>query len=404
MKVIAVSISLPLAHIFNLSLDKVKFPENLKLSRIVPVFKSGDPKLCDNYRPISLVNTLSKVLEKIVALKLTNHLQINDLLYKHQYGFLKGRSTKQNLLHVVNFISQSLNKGNFCIEIFLDLIKAFDVCSHDILLKKSKKFGIEGKAHDWFKSYLANRKHKVDIRGNLSEESRINISVLQGTTLGPILFLCYINNIFNATSLATFLFADDTSCLAEHSNLNELIGFVNSELQKLANWFRSDKMAVYVEKSKYIIFRTKGKKIDCNISPVIFNNNEMGKPNEPKNMFTLERVFIENPVQEHRYYKLLGVYFDEYLNFDKHVSFISAKLSRAKFCIKRASNKLSKKSLISLYYALVHPHLLYCNTILNCTSAKNVTKISKLQKKAIRIVTKSKVNAHMAPLFYDLKI
>ena len=199
------------------------------------------------------------------------------------------------------------------------------------------------------------------------------------------------------------MFADDTSCLAEHSNLNELIGFVNSELQKLANWFRSDKMAVYVEKSKYIIFRTKGKKIDCNISPVIFNNNEMGKPNEPKNMFTLERVFIENPVQEHRYYKLLGVYFDEYLNFDKHVSFISAKLSRAKFCIKRASNKLSKKSLTSLYYALVHPHLLYCNTILNCTSAKNVTKISKLQKKAIRIVTKSKVNAHMAPLFYDLK-
>ena len=100
LKVIAVSISLPLAHIFNLSLDKVKFPEKLKLSRIVPVFKSGDPKLCDNYRPISLVNTLSKVLEKIVALKLTIHLQINDLLYKHQYGFLKGRSTKQNLLHV----------------------------------------------------------------------------------------------------------------------------------------------------------------------------------------------------------------------------------------------------------------------------------------------------------------
>ena len=97
LKVIAVSISLPLAHIFNISLDKVKFPEKLKLSRIVPVFKSGDPKLCDNYRPISLVNTLSKVLEKIVALKLTNHLQINDLLYKHQYGFLKGRSVQMRM-------------------------------------------------------------------------------------------------------------------------------------------------------------------------------------------------------------------------------------------------------------------------------------------------------------------
>ena len=204
LKVIAVSISVPLAHIFNLSLDNGKFPDKLKLSRIVPVFKSGDPKLCDNYRPIALVNTLSKVLEKIVAIKLTNHLQINDLLYKHQYGFLKGRSTEQNLLQVVNFISQSLNNGNFCIGIFLDLKKAFDVCSHNILLKKLKKFGIEGKAHDWFKSYLANRKQKVDIMGNLSDETTINISVLQGTTLGPILFLCYINDIFNCYLVGNF--------------------------------------------------------------------------------------------------------------------------------------------------------------------------------------------------------
>ena len=404
LKIIAVSISVPLAHIFNLSLDNGKFPDKLKLSRIVPVFKTGDPKLCDNYRPIALVNTLSKVLEKIVSLKLTNHLEINNLLYKHQYGFLRGRSTEQNLLHVINFISQSLNKGNFCIGIFLDLKKAFDVCSHDILLKKLKKFGIEGKAHDWFKSYLYNRKQKVDIMGNLSDETTINISVLQGTTLGPILFLCYINDIYNASSLATFLFADDTSCLAEHNNLNELIVFVNSELQKLANWFRSNKMAVNISKTKYIIFRTKGKKFDGNISPVTFNNNEIGVQNDPKNIFTLERVHTDNPEQEHRFYKLLGVYLDEYLSFDKHVSYICAKLSRANFCIKRATNKLSKKALTSLYYALVHPHLLYCNNILNCTSAKNLTKISKLQKKAIRIITKSKINSHTAPLFKDLKI
>ena len=385
LKAIAVSISVPLAHIFNLSLDNGKFPDKLKLSRIVPVYKSGDPKLCDNYRPIALVNTLSKVLEKIVSIKLTNHLQINDLLYKHQYGFLKGRSTEQNLLHVVNFISQALNKGNFCVGIFLDLKKAFNVCSHDILLKKLKKFGIEGKAHDWFKSYLLNRKQKVDIMGNLSEETTINISVLQGTTLGPILFLCYINDIYNASSLATFLFADDTSCLAEHNNLNDLIVFVNCELQKLANWFRSNKMAVNISKTKYIIFRTKGKQIDNNIPPVTFNNNEIGVQNDPNNISILERVYIDNPEQEHKYYKLLGVYLDEYLSFDKHVSYICAKLARANFCIKRAANKLSIKALTSLYYALVHPHLLYCNTILNCTSAKNLTKIAKLQKKQLEL-------------------
>ena len=176
--------------------------------------------------------------------------------------------------------------------------------------------------------------------------------------------------------MATFLFADDTSCLAEHNNLNELILFVNGELQKIANWFRSNKMAVKISKAKYVIFRTKGKKIDDNISPVTFNNNEMGVQNDPKNIFMLERVYTGNPEQEHRFYKLLGVYLDEYLSFDKHVSYICAKLSRANFCIKRAANKLSKKALTSLYYALVHPHLLYCNNILNCTSSKNLTKIT----------------------------
>ena len=286
LKKIAINISVPLAHIFNLSLDKGIFPTNLKTCRIVPVFKAGDPKICDNYRPIALVSTLSKILEKFVSLKLTNHLQINKLLYKHQYGFQKGLSTEHNLLHVVNYISQSLNNGNYCLGIFLDLKKAFDVCSHDILLKKLKKLGIEGSALDWFSSYLLNRKQKVGISGNLSSESIINISVLQGTTLGPILFLCYINDIFTATSLTTFLFADDTSCLAENKCLNDLINYVNTELQKLANWFRANKMAVNISKTKYIIFRTRGKKIDQSTLPsVVLNNNEIGLPNDQSKNF-----------------------------------------------------------------------------------------------------------------------
>ena len=271
-KFIAIEISVPLSHIFNLSLDSGIFPEKLKYSRTVPIFKQGDPKYCDNYRPISLVNTLSKILEKIVALNLVNHLQINKLLYQHQYGFQRAMSTEHNLLHVVNFISNALNKGNYCIGIFLDLKKAFDTCSHSILLKKLEKFGVEGTALAWFASYLKNRKQKVDIAGNFSDESIFNISVLQGSILGPTLFLCYINDIFKATKLATFLFADDTSCLAEHSNLKELINFVNIELQKLACWFKSNKMAVNISKTKYIIFRNKGKIIDTNCPPVVFNS------------------------------------------------------------------------------------------------------------------------------------
>ena len=403
-KLVAYEISRPLSHIFNLSLKNGVFPENLKSSRTVPIFKCGDPKLCDNYRPISLVCTISKILEKMVHTNLINHLEINDLLYKHQYGFLKGKSTEQNLLHVVNFISNALNSGNFCIGIFLDLKKAFDVCSHSILLKKLKKLGVEGVALDWFTSYLSNRKQRVDINGHLSSEKSINISVLQGSILGPTLFLCYINDLFTVTNLATFLFADDTSCLAEHNNLQELINFVNVELQKISNWFRSNKMAVNISKTKFIIFRTKGKKIDISDTPVLFNNNDLNGHQDPNNIFKLERVFLDNINPEHQTYKLLGVHFDEYLNFDKHSSYICAKLARSLYCIKRVSNKLSKKSLLSLYYALIHPHLLYCINILSCTSKYNLLSIQKMQKKAIRIITKSKANEHTGPLFKSCKI
>jgi hypothetical protein len=247
--------------------------------------------------------------------------------------------------------------------VFLDLKKAFDVCSHDILLKKLTKFGINDLELAWFRNYLLNRYQKVDINGNYSDEKLINISVMQGTILGPILFLCYINDIHTATDLLTFLFADDTSCLAEHKNLHELIEYVNRELKKLANWFRCNKMAVNTSKTKFIIFRTKGKKIPNDVS-VVFNNNEIGKEENPSLIINLDRVYNENPNESDRSYKLLGVYLDEFLSFDKHVSHICAKLTRSLYCIRRVSNVLSLKALKSLYYALIHPHLLYCSTIL----------------------------------------
>jgi hypothetical protein len=396
-------ICIPLAHIFKTSLETGIFPNKFKYSRIVPIYKSGDPKSCDNYRPIALVSAISKILEKIVAVRLTNHLQLNDLLYKHQYGFQRNMSTEHNLIHVINFISNALNNGNYCIGVFLDLKKAFDVCSHDILLKKLTKFGINDLELAWFRNYLLNRYQKVDINGQYSDEKLINISVMQGTILGPLLFLCYINDIHKATNLLSFLFADDTSCLAEHKNLNELINFVNCELHKLANWFRCNKMAVNTSKTKFIIFRTKGKKIPDDVS-IVFNNNEIGEEENPSLIVKLDRIYNENPIECDRSFKLLGVYLDEFLSFDKQVSHICAKLARSLYCIRRVSNLLSLKALKSLYFALVHPHLLYCSTVLSCTSQANITRIFRLQKKAIRTITKSNYNAHTLPLFLNLNI
>ena len=148
LKAISNEICTPLAHIFNLSLNQGIFPSKLKTSRTVPIFKSGNSELCDNYRPISLLSSLSKVLEKIVSIQLVNHLELNNLLYEHQYGFQPKKSTEHNLIHLTNHILAALNEKKYCIGLFLDLKKAFDVCSHPILLKKLKKYGIVGTTHD----------------------------------------------------------------------------------------------------------------------------------------------------------------------------------------------------------------------------------------------------------------
>jgi hypothetical protein len=153
-KTIATEISVPLAHIFNLSLTLGIFPSKLKTSRIVPIYKTGDPELCDNYRPISLLSSLSKVLEKMMCIQLVNHLDRNKLLYDNQFGFQRGKLTEHNLIKAVNFIGESINSGKFGIGIFFDLKKAFDVVPHNILLKKLTKLGIQGTAHKWFTSYL----------------------------------------------------------------------------------------------------------------------------------------------------------------------------------------------------------------------------------------------------------
>jgi retron-type reverse transcriptase len=294
-----------LCHIFfNLSLTSGSFPSKLKCSRIVPIFKSGDHTVCDNYRPISLLSSLSKILEKIVQIRLVNHLESNSLLYEHQYGFLRGKSTEQTFLHITDYITKALNKGDYCIALFLDLKKAFDVCSHEILLKKMKKFGVDNLALRWFESYLSDRIQVVDIDGVLSEPKSINISVLQGSILGPILFLMYINDLPLSTELKSFLFADDTTGLTSGSSLPQLIDKFNEEIQKLATWFRANKMCVNTSKTKFIIFHSKGKKVELNGKTVVFNNNELGKPVDQSLITPLERICNENPSEQGRSYKL----------------------------------------------------------------------------------------------------
>jgi hypothetical protein len=293
------------------------------------------------------------------------------------------------------------NEGLFAIGIFLDLKKAFDVCSHTILLKKLAKMGINGMVANWFTSYLNGRTQCVDINGTFSDPLAINISVIQGSILGPILFLCYINDIWRVSTLLLFLFADDTAGMAKGKKLSDLVVFVNAELQKIANWLRANKMAVNIDKTKYIIFRNRGQAIDNALPQVVFNFNEIGYDESPEKIFPLERVGNAQTVQT---YKLLGVLFDEHLTFEPHINTIKAKISKSLFCISRLKNFLPASALRTLYFSLVHPHLLYCINIYSMATKTKLNELFLMQKKAVRIVCSEKYNAHTAPLFRSNKM
>jgi hypothetical protein len=400
-KFVGAEISLPLSHIFNISLREGVFPNKLKLCRVIPIFKAGNPLDCDNYRPISLLSSISKILEKIVSQKLISHLLDNDLLYVHQYGFLPNRSTEHNLLQIINFISKALDEGNYCIGVFLDLKKAFDVCSHEILLKKLQKMGIRGTTYSWFKNYLAGRSQFVDINGNRSDPLEINISVIQGSILGPILFLCYINDFYRATSLFSVLFADDTTGLGKGKNLRDLTSYVNAELQKIANWFRSNKMAVNTSKTKFIVFRTRGKRIDPADCRLLFNNNEIGQAENPDLIVPVTRIHSDG---EEKSFKLLGVLFDEYLSFEYHISSLCAKISKSLYCLNRIKNFVTPAAMKMLYFAMVHSHIVYCLNVFSCANVTTLKPLKLKQKEAIRIICNAGYRDHTGPLFKRLGI
>jgi hypothetical protein len=400
-KFIGREISVPLAHIFNLSLSSGEFPVKLKQCRVIPIFKAGNHLECDNYRPISLLSSISKVLEKIVAEKLLFHLTSNDLIYTHQYGFMPKKSTEQNLMHILNYVTSALNDGMYCIGVFLDLKKAFDVCSHSILLAKLKRMGICDTALKWFKNYLSGRSQRVNIGDELSDPLDINISVMQGSILGPILFLCYINDFWTATNLFSVLFADDTTCLSKGKSLRELTVFVNTELKKIANWFRANKMAVNTAKTKFIIFRTRGKIINPDDCQLVFNSNEIGLQENPALIYPIERIHNEGNTKS---FKLLGVTFDEYLSFDEHINNLCAKISKSLFCINRVKNFVNEQTRKTLYFAMIHSHLVYCMSIYSCATQTSLNKLIVKQKEAVRIICNAGYRDHTAPLFTQLRI
>ena len=258
----------PLTYITNLSLIEGIFPSELKIAQVLPLFKNNDPMLFNNYRPISLLPFFSKLFERLMYNRLIVFIEKHHLLYQFQFGFRKNHSTFMALVILLEKITEALDNSEFAICILIDFRKAFDTVEHNILLQKLYHYGIGGNALQWFNSYLSNRYQYVNYNNTSSDMKLITCGVPQGSILGPLMFLLYINDISSVSSiLFSILFADDTTLFYSSKNLQELSDVINNELSKMMEWLNANRLSLNIDKTNFMIFRPKGKKRNLSYHP-----------------------------------------------------------------------------------------------------------------------------------------
>ena len=381
-KIVRHSIHVPLAHISNLSFNQGLFPSELKLANVVPIYKDKDKMLFSNYRPVSVLPVFSKVLERLMYNRLFDYINENRLLYKYQFGFQKGKSTNMAIILLVDKISEALENGDIAIGVFLDFSKAFDTVDHEILLKKLDIYGVRGKTKEWFSDYLSNRKQYVTYCGFKSNSKTITCGVPQGSILGPLLFLLYINDLAAVSNeLFSILFADDSNMFIIGKDINVLCDQMNIALKNVQEWLFCNKLSLNVLKTHYMIFTAKRKVVD-DIKLVICNTE-------------IERAYST---------KFLGVHVDSKFSWSEHVTHICKKLSKSVAIMYKARKKLPKSSLISLYYSICYPYFIYCNHVWGRACQKTIEPVFKIQKKMLRVITSSPYRAPSLPLFVANKL
>lgn len=372
LKKIVPHIILPLTFSFNLCLKYSYFPEELKISRICPVFKKGPRNKPDSYRPISIIPVIGKLLEAVVYQQVYTHFETHNLLNPMQFGFRKNKSTFQALERLVRDIIQAFEDKAFAQATLCDLSRAFDCVDMRNLINKLAYYGLGDGPLSFFESYLTDRKQKVCVNNNWSQEAIVKYGVPQGSILGPLLFLISINDLPAAVSATTILYADDATLFNISTSLNELNNLTHNAISAASLWFESNGFLLNKSKTQNILFSL--------------------------------RVTDNYPFQDNlsNNVKFLGVFLDGRLNWDTHIDCISSKLSRVIFLLRRLTLCVHSDYVRTAYFAFFQSILRYGLVVWG--NASRVSDVLKLQKKAIRIVSNSHFLEHCKPIFKKLKI
>lgn len=378
------SIVTPLVHIFNLSLAVGIFPQCWKTAVVTPIYKSGNKSSPTNYRPISLLTTFSKLLEKLVNNRMMNFFETKTLLGPFQFGFRPGRSTDDAVSALVASVSTCLDKGECCIGVFLDLAKAFDTVSIPLLLEKLSRLGIRGSALGWFSYYLSNRKQHTRIGNQHSTTEYITFGVPQGSILGPSLFIAYLNDINYSLDDPLypnlFCYADDTAVIFSGPTWDEVLSKAETGMGKINGWLRNNLLTLNTEKTKLICFHKTKASAPTRLDSIKLHNCYSNS------ITTSSMCSCSTFIKRTDFIRYLGVILDENLNFESHIEAVSTRARKLMFIMRQIRDVTDEKVKKMVYFALCESVMSYCISTWGGAAKTKILKLERAQRATLKVL------------------